>query len=114
MKLNDFNFDALDFDKWPRVLWGKGNVWKTSQDGIPHRLTAGYNGELLSVFIPEGIPMKYKNRKATSAIIYCNSCELVTGIEIHYGNPSCFDGHALQINPETLDHKDVTSFYRCS
>lgn len=109
MKLNAFNPSFEQLMDGSRILWKAGDVWKTDNNGIPHRQMTIY-GDKLSVFIPENIPFKYKRRKATSAIIWCNSCELITCVEMHYGRPGC-GGYAVAYN-EKLEPKDVTDFYK--
>ena len=86
MKRNDFNpsfDDLMTLDR--RILWGACDFWAVNQDGVPHRLSAGYNGEKWTVKVPALIPMKHKGRKLTSMIVYCNACDTVTYIEAHYG-----------------------------
>ena len=94
-----------------RILWGKGDIWRTDSDGVPHRMSANYTGGKWSVRVPDSVPMKYRNRKATSMIIWCNACGLVTGVETHYGNPFT-TGYAVQLMPETGCTRDVTAHYR--
>jgi len=103
MKLDIFNptFDdlmALD----ERILWKGGDVWKVNQDGVPHRYISKF-GDLLTVKLPDNIPVKYKGRKATRVVIWCNACDLVTGIEVHYtGN------HVLQFkNPDSTEYREI-------
>lgn len=109
MNLSVFNPSFEQLISGSRILWQAGDIWKTDQDGIPHRHIDKY-GNKLSIFVPECFPLKYKRRNATSAIIWCNSCEEVTGVELHYGRPDC-DGYAVSFGTNT-EPKDVTDFYR--
>ena len=109
MKLNAFNPDFDDLMTGNRILWSAGDIWKADSNGIPHRHISR-DGNKLSVKIPAEIPMKYKNRKMTSVIIWCNTCELVTGIEAHYGRPGA-GGYAVAYDGE-FTPRDVTDFYR--
>ena len=85
-----------------RLLWANGDIWKTDSDGVPHRFCSMY-GELFTVKLPDNVPLKYKGKKARRAIIFCNSCELVTGFEIYYtgGNVLVFD------NPESTEYRVI-------
>lgn len=109
MNLNAFNPSFEQLMNGSRILWGAGDIWKTDNNGVPHRHIDKY-GNKLSVFIPECIPFTYKRRKATSAIIWCNSCDMVTVVEIHYGRPGC-GGYAVTYS-ENMEPKDVTDFYK--
>ena len=86
MKLNEFNpsYDDL-ITLSDRVLFGHGDIWKVDQDGVPHR-HINPSGELVTVKVPEFFPMKDKGRKLRRMTIWCNACELVTGVEAHYGD----------------------------
>lgn len=110
MKLSAWNPSHDDMMSMnSRILWSAGDIWKTDQNGIPHSFRNMY-GDMFSVIVPAGIPLKYKNRKITRAIIWCNSCEMVTGIELHYGSPLA-GGYAVQVNPVSLIISDVTNYY---
>jgi len=109
MKLNDFNFDIDDVIAGAFILYGKADIWKEDQNGIPHSFRNKY-GEKASVKVPDVIDRKYKGRKLSSMIIMCNACELVTGVEAHYGRPGA-GGYAVMYNGE-FTKKDVTAFYR--
>lgn len=93
MTINEFKPKNLVTGDWSRIIWRAGDIWKTDSNGCPHRLSAGYNGELFTLEVPEAIPMKYKNRKLGRLVIWCNSCEQVTGVEAHYGQRTVlYDG----------------------
>lgn len=94
MFMRDFEHGDLLSCSWDRLLWAGGDFWKEDMDGVPHQLSAGYNGEYWTVKVPDFIPMKYKGRKLGRLTIWCNSCELVTGIEAHYA------GRILQFIPD--------------
>lgn len=110
MKLDTFNPSTEDIISMnDRLLWSAGDIWKTDKEGIPHQ-HIHRDGSKLTVKIPEEIPMKYKGRKMTSIIIWCNACELVTGIESHYGRPDA-GGYAVAYD-ENFKSTDVTNYYK--
>lgn len=114
MKLIDLKprDDALtNRGEYIRVLWGAGDIWQMDSRGAAHRRSAGYCGERFSVRVPELIPLKYRNRKITSVIVYCDLSENVTGIEAHYGQPAA-GGYSVTCFPDSGVINDTTDFYR--
>lgn len=111
MHISDFlpSFDDL-MKGGPRVLWGRGDIWQEGADGVPHRRIDIF-GNLPTIILPDSIPVKYKNRKATSAVIRCDAAGTVTGIEVHHGSPLA-DGYAVAYRPDGWTPEDVTDFYR--
>ena len=112
MKKQDLNFTLDDVINCnPRIVSGV-DFWKTSADGVPHQVSSGYNGEKWTVKLPDNIPLKYKGRRFTSAIVNLNCFEFVDEIEVHYGGPSC-GGFAIRFtDPDSEAFEDVTSFYK--
>ncbi len=111
MNISDFrpSFDDL-MKGGPRVLWGRGDIWQEGADGVPHR-RIDILGNLPTIILPDCIPVKYKNRKATSAIIFCDAAGTVTGIEIHHGSPFA-NGYAVAYRPDGWTPEDATAHYR--
>lgn len=103
MKLDSFNpsfDDLMTLDK--RILWRAGDIWKTDNDGIPHSYRTMY-GEKMTVKLPDNFPLKYKGRKVCGAVIWCNACELVTGVELKFTG-----GHVIAFdNPEAPTYRVV-------
>ena len=86
MKLREFEPSFDDFMTMDdRLLVGHGDIWKTDANGVPHR-HINPSGELVTVKVPELFPMKDKGRRLQRVTVWCNACELVTGVECHYGN----------------------------
>ena len=80
-KLNPSIDDLINMDS--RILYGAGDIWRTDADGVPHRLITMY-GDLLTVKVPENVPMKYAGKKLRRLIVACNACDTVTGMEARY------------------------------
>lgn len=107
MTLNDFNptYDEL-LELGNRILWRGGDVWCEDMDGVPHSLRTMY-GEMLTIKLPDNFPTKYKGRKARKAVIWCSSCETVTGVEIHFTG-----GRVIAFSdPDSTTYRDVTDYY---
>ena len=106
MTLDMFNpsFDDLMNDK--RLLWQGGDVWKVNQDGVPHQHISR-EGNLLTVKVPDNVPMRYRGKKLRRLTIWCNACDLVTGLEARYTG-----GRTLTFrNPASAIYEDLGNLY---
>lgn len=108
MKLDSFNpsHDEIIFLN-PRVMFGGGDIWKVDQNGIPHSFRTMY-GDFQTIKLPDNFPMKYKGKKVRRAVIWCNSCETVTGVELFFtgGNVIAFD------DPDSSTFRDVSDEHK--